>query len=265
MKYAFMSFSTPDMSLTDMLQTARRFGYDGIEPRMDAGHAHGIEVAAGKQERAAIRETVAQSGVELVCLATSLRYADPEKANDVMQQTRERIELAGDLGIPTLRVFGGTLPEGLSREDAIDTVVHCLGMAGDWAGERDVTICLETHDDWTDPRDVAAVMESVNLSHVAVNWDVMHPVRTGKATMQEAFERLKPWIRHLHVHDGVQAGGKLELRPIGSGEFDHRTVIRNLEAIDYRGAVSGEWIKWADPWEVHLPRELKTLRSYESA
>ena len=46
MKYAFMTFSTPALNLDDVLATAKQYGYDGIEPRLDAGHKHGVEVAA---------------------------------------------------------------------------------------------------------------------------------------------------------------------------------------------------------------------------
>ena len=37
MKYAFMTFSTPDMALADVLAAARQYGYDGIELRIDGG------------------------------------------------------------------------------------------------------------------------------------------------------------------------------------------------------------------------------------
>ena len=35
-------------------------------------------------------------------------------------------------------------------------------------------------------------------------------------------------------------------------------------SISYDGYISGEWINWEDPYEVHLPRELATLKRYES-
>ncbi|MBN2584380.1 MAG: hypothetical protein JXL80_15065, partial [Planctomycetes bacterium] len=98
---------------------------------------------------------------------------------------------------------------------------------------------------------------------VAVNWDVMHPVRAGGSTMDLAFETLQPWIEHLHVHDGTRTLDKLELAPIGTGDFDHRRVIELLAGMDYDGYISGEWINW-EPVEVHLPRELATLKRYES-
>jgi sugar phosphate isomerase/epimerase len=108
---------------------------------------------------------------------------------------------------------------------------------------------------------------------VAASWDIMHPVRVCNYTMDEAFEVLKPWIGHVHVHDGMGPGkatfkaagtGDIDqMMPIGTGGIDHRRALQLLRNIDYSGYVSGEWIRW-EPYEVHLPRELATLRKYEA-
>ena len=262
MKYSFMSFSTPDLSLAEMLGRAKEYGYDGIEPRLDAGHAHGVEVAASAADRAAARRAAADAGVALACLATSIRYADPTKQDAMVADTHERIDLAGDVRAPAIRVFGGALPDGLSREAATDTLVESLGAVADHAAERGVVVCLETHDDWCDPAHVAAVCRRVDHPAVAANWDIMHPVRTGKATIDESFEQLRPWIRHLHVHDGVEPDGKLKMVPIGTGDIDHRRAIERLRSVGYDGFLSGEWIDW-EPYDEHLPRELGTLKQYE--
>jgi sugar phosphate isomerase/epimerase len=273
MKYAFMSFSTPESTLSEMIEIAQRFGYDGLEPRLDSDHRHGIEVAADADTRRAIVDQAAAGSIELCCLATSLRYADPTGADTVVRESHERIDLAGDLGVPVLRVFGGPIPDGMAREAAIDHMAKLLASIADHAGERGVTMCIETHDDWCDPKHVAAVLRRVDHPAVAVNWDIMHPVRVWHYTMDEAFEMLKPWIRHVHVHDGmghenatfkaIGTGDIDQMMPIGTGGIDHRRALELLHGIDYSDSISGEWIRW-EPYEVHLPRERATLRKFEA-
>ena len=258
MKYSFMSFSTPALSFAEMLEVARRCGYDGVEPRLDAKHAHGAEVAAAAGERESIRKLAADQVVQIACLATSVKYADPADTDEMLRQTHERIDLAGDVGSPAIRVFGGRIPEGITRDQAIDQLVRSLGEVAHHAAERGVTICLETHDDWCDPVHVAAVLERVNHPAIAANWDIMHPIKRGGATMDSAFETLKPWIRHLHIHDGTDAG----LVPIGTGDIDHRRAVELLKTIDFNGFLSGEWINW-EPYDIHLPRELAAMKGYE--
>ena len=260
-KFAFMTFSTPELTLAENFEVAKRYGYDGIEPRLDQEHGHKVEVTASADERAAIKAQAAQAGIAIACLAASIRYADASTTDEMIAQTHERIDLAGDVGCPMMRVFGGPIPEGASREEAIALLVKSLSSVAEHAAERGVTICLETHDDWTDPAHVAAVLRGVNHPNIACNWDIMHPVRTGKATVDEAFAALKPWVRHLHVHDRDPESG--ELCPIGEGDVDHHRALELLKTVDYDGFISGEWIGW-EPYDVHLPREIGILKGYES-
>ena len=262
MKYSFMSFSCPELTLEEMLALARRFGYDGIEPRMDAGHRHGIELTAHPTTRRMLRQMAADSAVALACLATSCKYADPATTKGQIDATCECIDLAADVGCPRLRVFGGAFPDSLSREQAIGVLAGALRAVADQAADRGVTVCLETHDYWCDPLHVAEVMKRVSHRAVGVNWDVMHPVRQANATIEHAFETLRPWIRHLHIHDGYNRPDQGGLAPIGQGDIDHRRVVQLLKAAAYDGYLSGEWINW-EAYETCLPRELATMKGYE--
>ncbi|MFA7231289.1 MAG: sugar phosphate isomerase/epimerase family protein [Victivallaceae bacterium] len=261
MKYSFMSFSTPALTLDEMFATARRYGYAGIEPRIDSKHAHGIEVCMTPEQRKSTQARIAGGDIKIACLATSLSYADPAKTDDMITQTHERIDLAGDLAIPVIRVFGGKIPEGISREKAIDLLVSSLLKVADYAEERGVAVCLETHDDWCNPEHVAAVMQQVNHAAIRVNWDIMHPARTGKVSIKNAFDTLKPWIRHVHIHDGTLSEN-LQFVPIGAGDIDHRSALELLKSINFNGYLSGEWINW-EPYDVHLPREIAIMKNYE--
>jgi sugar phosphate isomerase/epimerase len=261
MKYSFMSFSCPELTLRDMLETAKEYGYDAVEPRVAANHKHGIEHTLDAAGRAAVKEVVADVGVPLCCLATSCRYADPETCPSQVEDTLRYIDLAADVGAPRIRVFGGQIPEQVDREAAVECVSAALLSVADRAAERGVVICMETHDHWCDPDDVAAVMRRVDHPAVRVNWDIMHPVRVAKVTMADAFDVLKRWVRHVHFHDGVTTDGKLVMVPVGEGDIDHKTAVELLERMGYDGYMSGEWINW-QPYEEHLPRELATMKTY---
>lgn len=256
-----MSFSCPEQDFDELLAIAKRYRYDGVEPRIESGHAHGIELDTSPSNRAVIRRKAEDSGIAICCVATSRRYADPSTAEQEVAATLRCIDLASDVGSSRVRVFGGCLPDGVSREDAIELVASSLENVADHARQRGVTICLETHDHWCNPADVAAIMERVSEDSVAVNWDIMHPVRHGH-TIEAAFNTLKPWISHVHFHDGVLVEGKMKLVPIGHGMIDHRRAVELLQEASYCGYLSGEWIRW-EPYETHLPRELATIKSYE--
>ena len=263
MKYAFMSFSTPQLSFDQMLSLAQALGYDAIEPRAGSNHAHGIELEAGPTQRAEFKAKAADSGITLCCLAVSCRYADPATVQDQVAQTRQYIDLAADIGAARLRVFGGKLADGLSREAATEQVAQALASVADQAAERGVIVCMETHDDWCDPNHVVGVIKQVDHPAVAVNWDVMHPVRRAGMSMDQAFEILRPYIKYVHFHDGGPGDGQIVYLPMGEGVYDHKRVLALLQADGYDGYLSGEWIGW-EPHEVHLPRELARMKQYEA-
>jgi sugar phosphate isomerase/epimerase len=262
LKYSFMSFSCPQASFDEMLALARQYGYDGVEPRIDAGHAHGIEANISGNVRREIQQKALDAVVAICCVATSCTFTDPQHYEQQLDMVRSCIDLASDIGSPKLRVFGGQISHGMSREEATNQVAESLEQVATYAEERNVVLCVETHDDWSNPAHLAEVMRRVNHPAIAVNWDIMHPVRQGGATMDEAFNILKPWIRHVHVHDGLKRLDEIVLKPIGQGEIDHRRALELLDAAKYDGYVSGEWINW-EPYETHLPRELATMKSYE--
>ena len=260
MRFSFMSFSCPEANFAEFIAIARRYGYDGVEPRIDAGHKHGIEIGAPDAVLAAAKQTAADNGIAIGCVATSCMYADPAKTAENVARTKGAIELAAALGCPAIRVFGGQIPKGLTREDSLKAVVAALDQVKGLAESKNVTICVETHDSWCDPKDVMNVIESVGSPYVAANWDVMHPVNAAGYDMEDAFNVLNGHIRHVHVHDGTRQNGSMKLAPIGEGVVDHRTALRLLKGSGYGGYVSGEWIDW-EPYDIHLPREIATLRS----
>jgi len=262
MKYAFMSFSCPAFTLGEMLALASRLGYDGIEPRLATGHRHGIETSISVAERRAIRQRVAGGSIRLACLATSCQYADPQKVAKNIEETKRCIDLAAAVGAPRLRVFGGVIPEGVSREQAIGLLTDAMSQVADQAKAGGVTVCIETHDDWSHPSHLAEVMRGVFHPAIRLNWDILHPIRAGRITMDEAYAIVRPWIGHVHFHDGSASLDKLELLPIGQGDIDHRRAVQLLEGMPYTGYLSGEWINWQAP-EVHLPRELAAMKAFE--
>ena len=260
MNFSFMSFSCPEADIKEFIGIAKRYGYNGIEPRIDSGHKHGIEPGADVAFLRNVKKMSEDNGIKICCIATSCQFADPVNIEANINQAIQTINLASELDAPAIRVFGGGIPAGMERERSVDSIAGALTKLSDTAESHHVSICLETHDDWTDPKWVAKIMQNVSHPNIAVNWDIMHPVLSSKYKMRNAFEILKDWIRHVHVHDGVYGDKGLKLTPVGEGGVDHMTALKLLQDSKYDGFISGEWIAW-EPYDVHLPRELAKLKS----
>lgn len=262
MKYSFMSFSTPELDSMQIAEFARKHGYEAFEARISSSHRHGLELDTPKQVVKEIRNSMEKSGVEICCIATGCSYSNPESYEENIETTKASIDLAYEAGAPLIRVFGGVIPEGISREKSFDLIVGALKKLSDYAFKKNIIICVETHDHWCVPEAVEGIMKAVDHPSVAVNWDIMHPVLREGYSIESAFNILKPWIKHVHIHDGNMIDNKLVFLPIGEGAVDHKTAVKLLKNSGYEGYLSGEWIGW-EPYELHLPRELHTMRSYE--
>jgi len=260
MKLSFMSFSCPESDVKEFIHTAKQYGFDGIEPRIDAGHKHGIEPGVSASFLQSVKEMAVDNGVKICCIATSCVFANPETLDKNFTQAQQALDIAAELDAPVIRVFGGQIPKEMSREESLDCVVEALTKLSDYAASRRVAMCVETHDDWCDPEWVAKIMQNVSNPYIAVNWDIMHPVLTAGYTMTNAFNVLKKWIKHVHIHDGIKSEKGLVLVPIGEGIIDHATALKLLCELNYDGYISGEWIGW-EPYDIHLPRELAKLKS----
>ncbi|MFA7235852.1 MAG: sugar phosphate isomerase/epimerase family protein [Phycisphaeraceae bacterium] len=266
MKYAFMTFSCPTATFEQMLTLAKQLGYAGVEPRIVAKHAHGVETTTPPDQRKIMRKTAEKLNVAICCIATSCRFAVAESQQATIADALAAIDLAGDLDCHRIRVFGGDFPASIPRSSAIATAVEGLKRVADHAAKRDVVVCMETHDSWSNPVYVAEVMRTVNHPNIAVNYDMMHPVRAGGSSNDEAYAMLRPWVRHVHIHDGLRTVDQLVMLPLGTGELDPRGFLRLLRADNYAGYVSGEWIDSTmspDFWKDHLKTEMRILQRYD--
>ena len=237
MKYAFVSFSGPRMTLEELLQLAVRYGYDGLDLRLDFEHGHGLEISAPAASRQMARRLAADSGITLSCLATSCQLLDPDPTGANRDHLLRCIDLAADVGALCIRVFGGELAAGQEQAAAFGQTAEALAGISVQAQQRGVLVCMETHDGWCQPDDMAAVMRRVNHPSIGVVWDVLHPVRVHKAPIDHAFATLQSWIRHVHVHDGLP--NSTRLAPIGRGCIDHKRVIELLHMVASAGFISG--------------------------
>ncbi len=263
MKFAFMSFTTPEATLQEMLDIAKKYGYDGIEPRAQAKHKHGIELDASTEERKEIKKRFETSGIECACLATSIRYCntDEEKRAEEIALTKRFIDLAVDIGCSRLRVFGGMPDRVISVDEAIKIVGESLSKLKSYAEKNRVYICLETHDFFSRADVAAPAVKMADSSYVRINWDIMHPF-TKLMTIEEAFAEVKNIIGHCHVHDGTYDKARApKLSLMGEGEIPYNVAVRLLKNYGYTGYLSGEYINAWSP-EVVLPHDIEVLKSY---
>lgn len=190
MKLAFSTLGVPGLPIADVVRLAVTHGYHGVELR--AHPEEPVHPGIGAGERAEVAAEFKAAGVEILGLAGYARVAAPGEDGPVLDEIRELLDLARDLGAPFVRVFpGADLAGGQSPDEADAVAARRLGTAAEDAADRGVRVLLETHDSHRTGADAIRVLGPVGHGSVGALWDVMHTWLGGEQP-SESYAALSP-------------------------------------------------------------------------
>jgi len=166
---------------------------------------------------------------------------DEEYRQQRIDYTLAALETASDLGLPYISIEpGGPIPDGKSREWAMDTFVESLEevipkaeAAGvDLLVEPEPDLLIETSDEFL------ALLERVDSERVKCNFDAGHFYCVGEDPA-ELVEPLWEHTRHYHLED-IPADRTHEHTQLGDGAMDIDAFLGELEDRGYDGFVTVE-------------------------
>ena len=98
---------------------------DGVELRTT--HAHGVELSLTAPQRAEVRKQFEASPIKIAGLGTTCEYhgADPAVVRKNVEETKQWVQLARDLGCPSVKVR----PNGLRKDVPEDVTLRQIGTA----------------------------------------------------------------------------------------------------------------------------------------
>jgi sugar phosphate isomerase/epimerase len=266
MKFGLSTLGCPGWTLERVAEAAVEYGYDGIELRVLDGEI--ITPALLRANRVRLVQLFGKGIPALIGLGTSCRFTAASAAERAAQgkELLEFIAIAGDLGVPMVRVFGGKITDGASDEVAIERVSGGLNSCSGAAEASNVVIALETHDDFSRSGMVARALAKVPSRSVGAIWDVHHPYSMGEA-LAEVWTNLAPRLVHVHLKDARRRlDGGWDLVLLGQGEVPCREILRALVLRDYQGYVVAEWEKKWHPSieepEVAFPQHIALMRQW---
>ncbi len=201
MKLAFMSSVCPKMTLAELLEAGRKYGYAGVEFRPEWGHACGVELDASADQRREIARQFKDSGLVACCIAPGTKFCheDQAKRDEDLDKLHRYIDLAAELGIPNIRVFGDPIPNtgNQARQRSYHVQADYLGRAAERAAAAGVRLVLETHGNFR-AFDANEVMFRAGYpAALWINWHLGHCLRHGE-DVDEAYRHVKGRVGHVH-------------------------------------------------------------------
>ncbi len=266
---AFSTLGCPKWPWSRVLQQAAGMGYAAIELR-------GIEGQMDLTKRPEFVGTrLAQSmkdlealGLKISDLGASSRMHEAEPAIRAAQidEGRRFIDLAHQLRVPYIRVFGDRVPPGEATAAPVARVVDGLRTLGEHAKGSAVGVIIESHGDFTDSPTLLEILKSAAMPNVALLWDAHHTFVAGKEDPATTFKALGAYVRHTHLKDSKPEGAEVRYVLTGEGTVPVRDTVNVLVRGGYRGYYGFEWEKAWHPEiqepEVAFPHYAALMRRY---
>jgi len=234
------------LTLAELIHTAKKFGYDGVE--IDGKRPHGNPLDWPSKRCSELKRLAEAEGIEIAAVAANNDFSNPvpEVREAQICFVRELIRMTSDLGAKHLRVFlawwGVTRHPKLATYDIAEgywPIVHekfseseiwswcreALIESAKYAGDMGVTLALQNHKPLIkDHQDVLRMVKEVDSPHLQVCLDAPLMPEKGGAAMRSA----------------AQAVGARQVLSHFGGEFERNSdgSITGVDRID--GVVTGE-------------------------
>ena len=268
--YSFWRFRDDSkLTIGQCIDEAARMGFDGVEILL-----YQLQEQLDAEGRGCLQKLKQQAfvnGLDLCGFSThqGFVYPDADKRQREIDKTIHQIELAYELGIPTMRVNTGRWGtsksfdelmanrgieprlEGYTDDDGFGWVIDSLEKCLPTAEKCGVTLGLENH--WglgRTPEGVLRIVDAVDSPWLQCTLD------TGNF-LEDPYDRLEMMApQTIFVQAKTYYGGGIwyEL------DLDYPRIAGMLRKHEYGGYVSLEF-EGKESWQTAIPKSLATLRA----
>jgi 5-keto-L-gluconate epimerase len=175
-----------------------------------------------------------------------LSFTDPDEAirRAAIERILSHLPLASRFGaVVIIGLIRGVVKPGVSPDQAMDWLVAALQECSAAAKPLGVRLALEpiNHFETNMINNVAQgleLIESVSSDHLGLLLDTYH-MNIEEADMLESIKACGEHIFHFHVADSNR-------KYPGAGHLGFNSILSKLEAIGYKGWISGEFLPKPD-------------------
>jgi sugar phosphate isomerase/epimerase len=239
-----------DWDVPTIVGMCQRTGFQGVELRTT--HAHGVELSLTPDERATVKQRFEDGGVLLWCLGSTCEYhsADPAVVRANIEETKEWVKLALDVGAVGVKVRPNSFVDGVPEQDTLRQIGAALRECGEFAEVYGVELMLEVHGHGTcEPRHIETILKACDHPLVGATWNCnQQDIADGSITPN--FRRLEPWVWSAHIHDLYEDYPYHEfIALLKAASFDGFCLIEMPESceperlLQYYSRLWAEWTK----------------------
>jgi sugar phosphate isomerase/epimerase len=257
MKLTVLTLGCPNWDLPTVLERCRGYGFAGIDFR---GLGDQLDITRLPAFTTGIEETrgmIADAGMEVSGISSSINVCDPEKLKDNLEEARRTIPVALGLGAKNIRVFGGGPVDKVGHQHAAAAGSVCVEAILDLDNASKLHWNFETHDHWVRAADCRHLLDAVSNPAFGTLWDLGHTSRVGNESPEQTLAALGRRVHYTHIKDAAfdpkhpQAmGDGWRYTLPGAGELPLAHGLKLLRDHGYTGWLAFEHEK---RWHAELP------------
>jgi sugar phosphate isomerase/epimerase len=252
--YSTNAYTRYDLFTT--LEMIAAIGFQGVEIMCDQPHLYPPEWTPKQLEH--LKSVLEQQHLKVTNLNSFTLYAvgdvilpswiedDPQKRRIRIDHTNNCLRLAAELNCGNISIppggRTGVLPEkealALFRQGLEEVIPTAESLGVKLLIEPEPLLLMENS------RQFESFMRDVKSPVVGCNFDIGHFFCAGEDPA-EAFERLFPWIGHVHIEDIASSRVHNHLIP-GLGAIDFASVLERMATMGYAGDMSLELYPYVD-------------------
>ncbi len=229
MKLSFSTRGWPNLSWTEMLETACDMGFSGVEV-YNLAKFRSLTDGNGPFHKYQTTATVRQlrdMKLQIPCFDSS---CDISQQDCKLEELYVLIEAAHNTQVDYVVCCALTENE--------ETVRKNLEVLLPKAESLGVTVLLKTSGIFADTGRLRKMLDFFASDALAALWDVHHPYRDFGESGDTTIKNLGNYVRHVHLRDSDENGA---YQLIGEGSMPIGEIMRALSSVNYDGFISLEW------------------------
>ena len=251
MQFGFSTNAFREYELGEAIEHIADAGYGGVEVLLDEPHLYPRTTT--DEDVQAVRETLAENDLAVSnanafmltaiesILHPSFVEVDPDYRRERVEYTLAALDTAADLGVNHISTEpGGPIPEGKTREWAMDVYVEGLQEVLDHAEEVGVDVLVEPEPDLLIQQsdEFLDLLNRVDHPRLGCNFDSGHFFCVGEDPAALVAE-LAPHTEHYHLED-IPADRTHEHTQLGEGGMNIEGFLSAVDDSGYDGFVTVE-------------------------
>jgi len=256
MTFGYSTNAYTRFDLFAALEMIAEIGFAGVEIMCDRPHLYPPEW--NEQEILRLKDTLARLKLKVTNLNSftlcavgdvilpSWIDADPQQRKIRIDHTRHCLHLAAGLGCKNISIPPGGKSGLMPEQEALKLFKKGLAQVLPVAEAAGVRLLIEPEPLLLieNSAQIASFISDIPSDYIGINFDIGHFFCAGE-NPAAAFEKLFPWIGHVHIEDIAADRTHNHLIP-GLGAINFDEVFTAMARLHYRGDISLELYPYTD-------------------